>query len=101
MKLSLAQVERVEEQYDGQIVPESHDVAPQLESLFGDHTFFLDSQGLNIVEPSPGDGHVGNVVNLANWTDEKHTMLAPHAPAPTDVVIELGEPIDDIADEED
>jgi hypothetical protein len=101
MKLSLAQVERVEEQYDGQMVPESHDVAPQLETLFGDHTFFLDSQGLNIVEPSPEDGHVGNVVNLANWTDEKRTMLAPHPPEPTNVVIELGEPIDDVGDEED
>jgi hypothetical protein len=101
MKLSLAQVERVEEQYDGQIVPEGHDVAPQLETLFGDHTFFLDSQGLNIVEPSPEDGHVGNVVNLANWTDEKRTMLAPHPPEPTNVVIELGEPINDIGDEED
>lgn len=101
MKLSLAQVERVEEQYDGQIVPEGHDVAPQLETLFGDHTFFLDSQGLNIVEPSPEDGHVGNVVNLANWTDEKRTMLAPHPPEPTNVVIELGESIDGMGDEED
>src|SRR5262245_30946726 len=101
MKLSLAQVERVEEQYDGQIVPESHDVAPQLENLFGDHTFFLDSQGLNIVEPSPGNGEVGNLINLASWTDEKHTMLAPHAPEATSVVIELGEPIDDAGDEED
>jgi hypothetical protein len=101
MKLSLAQLERVEEQYDGQMVPESHDVAPQLESLFGDHTFFLDSQGLNIVEPSPEDGHVGNVVNLANWTDEKRTMLAPHPPEPTNVVIELGESIDGMGDEED
>lgn len=101
MKLSLAQIERVEEQYDGQMVPESHDVAPQLESLFGDHTFFLDSQGLNIVEPSPEAGQVGNVVNLANWTDEKRTMLAPHPPEPTNVVIELGEPFSDGEDEED
>jgi hypothetical protein len=101
MKLSLAQVERVEEQYDGQLVPEGHDVAPQLENLFGEHTFFLDAQGLNIVEPSPEDGHVGNVINLATWTDEKRTMLAPHAPEPTPVVIELGEEIDGEADEED
>jgi hypothetical protein len=101
MKLSLAQVERVEEQYDGQLVPEGHDVAPQLETLFGEHTFFLDSQGLNIVEPSPEDGHVGNVVNLATWTDEKRTMLAPHPPEPTTVVIELGESGRDGEDDED
>ena len=24
---------------------------PQLSEMFGDHTFFLDSNGLNIVEP--------------------------------------------------
>ena len=93
MKLSLAQVERVEEQYDGQIVPEDHEVAPQLETLFGEHTFFLDAQGLNIVEPSPADEQVGNVVNLADWTDEKRTMLAPHPPQPTSVTIEIGDPV--------
>ena len=91
MKLSLAQLERVEEQYDGQIVPDGHDVAPQLENMFGDHTFFLDSRGLNIVEPSPQDEQIGTVVNLADWTDEKRTMLSPHPPQPTSVMIEIGE----------
>ena len=37
---------------------------PQLARLFGDHTFFLDSEGLNIVEPieaeqNDGAGHRG------------------------------------------
>jgi hypothetical protein len=90
MKLSLAQVERVEEQYDGRIVPAGHEVAPQLETLFGTHTFFLDSEGLTIVEPSPDNADVGNVVKIADWTDEKRTMLAPHPPEPTAVVIDLG-----------
>jgi hypothetical protein len=67
----------------------------------GQYAGDLDAQGLNIVEPSPEDGHVGNVVNLANWTDEKRTMLAPHPPEPTNVVIELDESIDGRADEED
>jgi hypothetical protein len=95
MKLSLAQIERVEEQYDGQIVPDDHAVSPQLESQFGDHTFFLDSEGLNIVEPSPGDGRMGNVVNLASWTDEKCTTLALHPPQPTPLMVEIGDADDD------
>ena len=31
--------------------PESHLVLPRLNGLFRDHTFFVDSEGLNIVEP--------------------------------------------------
>ena len=100
MKLSLAQVERVEEQYDGRIVPAGHEVAPQLETLFGTHTFFLDSEGLTIVEPSPDNADVGNVVKIADWTDEKRTMLAPHPPEPTAVVIDLGGPVYDGEDED-
>ena len=33
---------------------------------------------------------VGNVVKLANWTDERRTTLAPHPPEPTPTVVEIG-----------
>jgi hypothetical protein len=29
------------------------------------------------------------VVNLANWTDESASSLAPHEPEATDVIVEL------------
>lgn len=90
MKLSPAQVERVEESMECQAVPENHAASPQLETVFGSHTFFLDSEGLTIVEPTAEDDHVGNVVKLANWTDERHTTLAPHPPEPTPTVVEIG-----------
>jgi hypothetical protein len=67
-------------------------MVPRLNSLFGDHTFFLDESGLNVVEPAEtGDPGVQacQVVNLANWTDENLTSLAPHEPEPTDLVIVL------------
>jgi hypothetical protein len=68
-------------------------VVPQLNELFGDHTFFLDSNGLNIVEPTVDATRAGTqaarVVNLANWTDADLTHLAPHEPKPTDAIIEL------------
>jgi len=93
MKLTPAQVERALSQFEAQAVPENHPAVAQLNELFGDHTFFLDSNGLNIVEPAePGEAGVqaGRVVNLANWSDEKLTRLAPHEPEPTDAIVELG-----------
>jgi hypothetical protein len=44
--------------------------------LFGDHTFFLDSNGLNVVEPNQSahtGAPAGTVVNLANWSDAQLT----------------------------
>ena len=58
--------------------------------IFG--TFFLDSNGLNIVEPAepPRDGvQAGRVIELAHWTDARPPKLVPHDPEPTDLVIEL------------
>ena len=100
MKLSPAQIERVEERIDCQAVPEDHAAAPQLETTFGAHTFFLDAEGLSIVEPSVEDSEVGNVVKLADWTDENRTTLAPHPPQTTAVVIEIGSVASDDDEEE-
>ena len=52
MKLTSAQVERTLSQLEAQAIPDSHPVVPQLNELFGDHTFFLDGNGLNVVEPT-------------------------------------------------
>ena len=60
--------------------------------IFGDHTFFLDSNGLNIVEPAEPsrDGvQAGRVVEHAHWTDAKPPRLVQHDPQPTDLVVEL------------
>jgi hypothetical protein len=93
MKLTTALVERTLGQYDAQAIPDSHPAMPQLQGLFGDHTFFLDGNGLNIVEPTDasGDGSQGGmVINLASWTDSNPPSLAPHEPEATDIVIVLG-----------
>ena len=92
MKLSSALVERTLTQYEGRPIPDSHPAIPQLANAFGDHTFFLDGKGLNIVEPTPApDGTLtGKVVNLATWKDSARTSLLPHEPEPTDVVVMLG-----------
>ena len=93
MRLNSALVERTLHQFEAEVVPENHPVMPKLVALFGDHTFFLDAHGLNIVEPtdSPDEGGVmAKVVELASWTDKTRSELASHVPAPTDIVIVLG-----------
>ena len=93
MKLTSAQIERTLSQFDAQAIPESHPVLPRLNELFGDHTFFVDSDGLSIVEPTdgpaPGRTQAARVINVANWSDETLASLAAHEPEPTDAVVEL------------
>jgi hypothetical protein len=92
MRLTPAQVERALNQFEAQAIPEDHPVTAQLSDMFGDHTFFLDGNGLNVVEPAEvtTDGETGNVVNLADWADESLTRLAPHPPEVTEIVVVLG-----------
>jgi hypothetical protein len=92
MKLTSAQVERTLTQFQGQAIPDNHPVVRQLNSLFGEHTFFLDGNGLNIVEPTEAAGPASQsaqMVNLANWSQADPNRLEPHAPEPTDLVITL------------
>ena len=93
MKLTSAQVERTLSQFEANPVPSSHPMVPKLNEVFGDHTFFLDSNGLNIVEPiapvPEAEAQEARVVNLANW-DATHTKLTAHEPEPTDAIINLG-----------
>lgn len=92
MRLTSAQVEQTLNQFNARPVPDDHPMTAQLNGLFGDHTFFLDAAGLSVVEPaeSPEPGvRMGKIVNLANWTDENLTSLAPHEPEPTQLMIVL------------
>ena len=93
MRLTSDQVERTLTQFDARPVPDDHPMVPQLNSLFGDHTFFLDGSGLSVLEPAEtqdAGAQACKIVNLANWTDANLTSLAPHEPEPTEVVVVLG-----------
>ncbi|HZP74818.1 MAG TPA: hypothetical protein VFB45_01625 [Pseudolabrys sp.] len=90
MKMSSALVERALTQFPAQPVPDDHPAVAQLKQLFGDHTFFLDRNGLSIVEPTDSaDARSAAVVELASWTDATCTSLAPHEPEVTDTVVSL------------
>jgi hypothetical protein len=92
MKLSSAQVDKALAQFEAQVIPDDHPLVPKLNELFGDHTFFLDSNGLNVIEPNEHTNAAvpaGTVVNVANWTDTQLTGLVPHEPEQTEVVVIL------------
>lgn len=92
MKLSDAQIERTLHQYKAEAIPAEYPVVSKLESLFGDRTYFLDDNGLYIVEPVDGvqtDGHLAVVVNLANWADADAMSLQTHDPERTDLLVDL------------
>jgi hypothetical protein len=94
VKLTSEQIERTLSQFEAKALPNNHPVVPRLTELFGDHTFLLDNNGLNIVEPTAeasGEGtQAARVVNLANWSDANLSSLSPHEPEPTDAIVELG-----------
>ena len=99
MRLSAAMRRRTLDQleerpafHDAEVVPDDNPAMPQLNQLFGDHTFFLDGDGLHIVEPvtaASSGTPMGVVVKLASWRDARRTSLKAHPPEPTDVVVAL------------
>jgi hypothetical protein len=98
MKLNTAQVARTVSQLQVEPLPDDHPLVPQLNRIFGDHTYFLDGSGLNILEPAAAAlevppssiGEVGVLVNVANWTDTNPPKLEVHEPEPTDTTVALG-----------
>jgi hypothetical protein len=94
MKLNSAQVEQTLTQFNAEAIPEDNPMVQRLYELFGDHTFFLDGSGLNVIEPSANEGteggvQAGAVVNLADWKDADKTSLVPHQPEPTELIVML------------
>jgi hypothetical protein len=92
MKLNSTQTAHALSQFEAQVLPEDHPARSQLSGIFGDHTFFLDSSGLNVLEPAEtaeADTQTGEIVSLASWGDETLTSLRPHEPEPTGVIVTL------------
>lgn len=92
MRLTTASLERTVRQFKAEPVPEDHPLADKLNSVFGEHTFFLGADGLHIVEPTgsaQSDANTATVVKVASWEDASRTRLQPHEPELTDVVVDL------------
>ena len=90
MKLDATQKGRVEDKFGTEAVADDHPAMGKLKEIFGDHTFFLDANGLNIIEPNPETGaQNGAVVKLASWTEDR-TQLQVHEPEVLPVMVDLG-----------
>jgi hypothetical protein len=93
MKLASKHVDQTLSQFEAQVIPDGHPLTRTLSDVFGEHTFFLTANGLNIIEPDgAGDearDATGRVVRIASWSSERHDSLAPHQPEFTGIVVEL------------
>jgi hypothetical protein len=92
MKLNSAQLKQILTQFEARPIPDDHPLVPKLSEMFGNHTFLLDVNGLNVVEPiedTVTGAQAGTVVNIANWSDAHQTSLAAHEPQQTEVVVIL------------
>lgn len=89
MRLSEPQTQRVQEETGASVVPEDNPSMPALKQNFGDHTFFLDAEGLHIwesVDDEPAaDGKLVGV-RIASWSSAEKSSLVPHEPAPSHVI---------------
>jgi hypothetical protein len=94
MKLSESQINSALSQLEVQVLEEDDPIVVHFSELFGQHTFFLDGKGLNVLEllEVPGTAtQDGEVIRVARWNDENFTSLSKHRPEPTGVVISLKE----------
>jgi hypothetical protein len=93
MKLTQNDADNTARQLEARPLLDTHPVTDSLVELFGEHTFFIDADGLFIVEAAErerdGGAELGRVVKLANWVDVHRTVLAPHRREDTDVVVTL------------
>ena len=98
MKLNAAQIRNVEKQLGFEAISEELHAVSDLKEAFGDHTFFIDAAGLNIVEPNPANASSsGIVVKLASWSSEERTKLLHHEPEVLTVTVDLESDVPDPA----
>lgn len=92
MKLSSQQVAAVRRELGADPIAANNPTVPELSNVFGEHTFYLASDGLFIVEPVVSTelpGEPAQIVRVAAWTDETKQELQPVPPQSTERVLDL------------
>lgn len=95
MILSESQVAVAKATLGADPVPADHPAMPQLQQAFGDHTFYLDANGLMVFEPAEEQADAQQAARLflvAAWADENKQQLSPVQPQPTNLVVDLAPP---------
>lgn len=93
MKLSTAQIAAVERATGANPLPEDNAAQVKLSEALGDHTFYLDQQGLVVFE-QPADAKSEDtleIVRVGQWTDDQQQELGLTSPQPTGQVIDLSD----------
>ena len=86
MKLTPGKVAQTREQLKANPISDTHPATKTFRRMFGDHTFFLDKDGLHVAEPTGPNQANANAtvfVRLASWKDAERTELRCHAPVLT------------------
>lgn len=94
MKLTDTQIAATRDAIEANPLPEDHPVMDKLKEAFGEHTFFVDQNGLSVfvdtdevpeeVELPEGDPRL---VLIAAWTDESRQALGAVEPVDTGVTL--------------
>ncbi|NHK28349.1 hypothetical protein FF098_010575 [Parvularcula flava] len=92
MKLTETQAEAAKQTLGADPIPEDHPVAVQLSQTFGEHSFYLDNNGLLVFEPTKEDPAKAGLFLIAAWTDEDKKELGGIQPQPTNIVLDLENP---------
>ncbi|TGY87579.1 hypothetical protein E5163_14175 [Marinicauda algicola] len=89
MKLTEAQAERIKSQFGAEPLPHDEPALDPIKDAFGEHTFYLDANGLVIFEPVEDQPDAARAVVVAVWTDEKKEQLAGIQPQVTQTVVDF------------
>jgi hypothetical protein len=91
MKLAADMIDRVLDRFEAEALPDDHPAVVKLNEAFSNHTFFVDDDGLHIIEPAapamPGY-LVGTVMRVARWKNA--TSVTLHEPEAADILVDLG-----------
>lgn len=95
MKLSDAQITEVERQTGMEPIADDNPALDTLKGHFGDHTFYIDDEGLYVWKRLEGVEQAGQPVTamqVASWADDEKSGLQLHEPQPTHVVLKIDLP---------
>jgi hypothetical protein len=92
MKLNETQIASARDAFGAEPLEESHPVVPQLTEAFGEHTFYVDQNGLlafmdpvdDLQEEAAG---APKLVLIAAWTDENKNALGKVEPVDTGMTL--------------
>lgn len=93
MKLTNEQIRTVTETLNFNVIADDHEAQPQLESILGEHTFFINDSGLFAFSEQVDaydDRRLARLFIVATWADGDKDALSPlKPPTEVDVIFDL------------